>query len=60
MFSKMIRKTREQGEQDKTGGFKQTITVSEMLPLVDQSWLQDSDGHRFTSEFRLVAVDLAQ
>jgi hypothetical protein len=59
VFSKIIRKTRDLSEQDKTGDPKQNVTVSEMLPLVDQSWLQDSEGHRFTSEFRLVVVDLA-
>jgi hypothetical protein len=34
------------------------ITVSEMLPASDQTWLPDAEGNRYTSELRMVAVDL--
>jgi hypothetical protein len=33
------------------------ITISEMLPTPDQTWLLDADGNRYTSELRIVAVD---
>ena len=31
---------------------------TEMLPAPDDCWLTDQDGHHYTSELRLVAVDL--
>ena len=34
------------------------VTVAEMLPGPDQTWLTDASGRRYTSELRLVAVDL--
>lgn len=37
----------------------QDIVVSEMLPGHDAMWLADADGARYSSEFRLVAVDRA-
>jgi hypothetical protein len=33
------------------------IHFTEMLPGPDQCWLHDSDGHRYASELRIVAVD---
>ncbi|MGW2182445.1 lantibiotic dehydratase [Streptomyces sp. NPDC001732] len=35
------------------------LTVTEMLPDREHLWLPDADGDRYTSEFRLVAVDRA-
>lgn len=35
----------------------QVVSVSEMLPAVDHTWLPDAQGHTYTSEFRIVAVD---
>jgi hypothetical protein len=35
----------------------QRIELSEMLPDLEQLWLEDADGARYTSELRLVAVD---
>jgi len=29
-----------------------------MLPAPDQTWLPDAEGNRYTSELRMVAVDL--
>lgn len=34
-----------------------TVTVVEMLPAHDDSWLTDHEGNRYTSEFRLTWVD---
>lgn len=36
-----------------------SVTISEMLPRMDQLWLPDAEGRRYTSELRFVAVDLA-
>jgi hypothetical protein len=37
-----------------------TLDVSEMLPTPEQAWLTDRDGHRYTSELRMVAVDASE
>jgi hypothetical protein len=50
MAAKLIRRTAEQ-----VGA---AVTFSEMLPCADQTWLPDAEGRTYTSEFRLVAVDL--
>jgi hypothetical protein len=34
-----------------------SISVSEMLPSVDEVWLPDAEGKRYTCELRIVAVD---
>lgn len=34
-----------------------TVKVAEMMPDLDQLWLTDADGGRYTSELRLTAVD---
>jgi hypothetical protein len=31
-----------------------------MIPRLDQTWLPDAEGRRYTSEFRIVAVDQAR
>ncbi len=36
------------------------LTVSEMLPDLEDLWLTDGDGERYTAELRLVAVDPIQ
>ena len=33
------------------------LTVSEMLPNPEQTWLRDDAGNSYTSELRLIAVD---
>lgn len=35
------------------------ITISEMLPSPEQSWLRDGEGTRYTCELRMVTVDLS-
>ena len=37
-----------------------TVTVVEMLPDPDQTWLTDAEGQRYTAELRLVAADQRQ
>lgn len=39
------------------GGEAARISLSEMLPNPDQSWLTDAKGNLYTSELRIVAVD---
>ncbi|HET6980481.1 MAG TPA: lantibiotic dehydratase [Pyrinomonadaceae bacterium] len=39
------------------GSGKQQISVSEMLPTIDQVWLPDANDRRYTSELRMVIVD---
>jgi hypothetical protein len=52
IFAKCIRRTVQSSAP------QQSIAVTEMLPGPDQSWLSDALGQRYTSELRLVAVDL--
>lgn len=34
-----------------------TVSISEMLPDLDELWLGDAEGRRYTSELRIVAID---
>jgi hypothetical protein len=38
---------------------EELIGASEMLPQHEESWLSDADGRRYASEFRIVALDIA-
>ena len=51
MFTKKVRRMLEQDTPDSP------ITVTEMYPTIDQIWLPDAGGQRYTSELRMVAVD---
>jgi hypothetical protein len=52
IFARLARKTVDQiGERTR-------IVVTEMLPGTDQVWLRDKEGNRYTSELRIVAVDM--
>jgi hypothetical protein len=51
ILAKMIRRTAETGQDAE-------FAITEMLPSHDEIWLPDSKGQRFTSEFRIVALDL--
>jgi DNA-binding CsgD family transcriptional regulator len=53
VLAKMVRRTVEEGG----GG---SIVLSEMKPEVGEAWLPDVAGQRYTSEFRIVAFDLAR
>jgi len=39
------------------GSQRSLVQFSEMLPSADNLWLTDAEGHRYTSEIRIVAVD---
>jgi hypothetical protein len=52
IFAKVIRQVSRQ--PDANG----SITLTEMLPTPDQTWLPDAEGHHYTSELRMTAVDL--
>jgi hypothetical protein len=54
MFAKTIRRTIETGKPD------QVITVTEMIPGTDQTWLPDAAAQTYTCEFRLVARHLEE
>ena len=54
IFCKMLRRTLEANSPDAT------FDITEMLPASDQVWLTDAAGERYTSELRIVAVDLAR
>ncbi|HET6865796.1 MAG TPA: lantibiotic dehydratase [Solirubrobacteraceae bacterium] len=43
--------------QAQTRAPRSVIRFTEMLPTPDQCWLTDTEGNRFVSELRLVAVD---
>ncbi|MDQ3804643.1 MAG: lantibiotic dehydratase family protein [Acidobacteriota bacterium] len=51
IFAKVVRRTKDSEHAESL------ITISEMHPVHEQSWLPDAEGQRFTSEFRIVAVD---
>ena len=50
LLAKLIRRT---AEADPAG----SVRITEMLPDLDQLWLPDADGERYSCEFRMVAVD---
>src|SRR6202040_1070358 len=49
LFAKHIRQTQAAGQGE--------FTVTEMLPDLDQLWLTDREGRRYSSELRIVAYD---
>jgi hypothetical protein len=51
IFAKYVRLSEERGFA------QQAITLSEMLPAIDQAWLPDAEGNLYTSEFRIISVD---
>jgi hypothetical protein len=51
LLAKVVRQTHEQSDEGAL------IALSEMMPRHDQVWLPDAEGQRYTSEFRIVAVD---
>ncbi|HEX6290382.1 MAG TPA: lantibiotic dehydratase [Herpetosiphonaceae bacterium] len=53
ILSRMIRRTVEHAGPDAR------VTCSEMLPMPDQTWLADAQGQHYTSELRIVGVDLS-
>jgi hypothetical protein len=51
IMSKIIRRSAE------GGAATSPVTLTEMLPGKNDTWLIDRDGNRYTSELRIVAVD---
>jgi hypothetical protein len=51
LISRSLRRAR------RSAGADATVTVTEMLPAPDQTWLTDAQGQRYTTELRVVAVD---
>jgi hypothetical protein len=56
-FAKVIRRTAENSRSQGVDASQQLISVTEMLPNPDQTWLTDAQGNRYTSEFRIIALD---
>jgi hypothetical protein len=54
ILARAIRKAREKDQTNSS-----LISLTEMVPEHAQTWLSDSRGNHYTSELRLVAVDLA-
>jgi hypothetical protein len=52
VLAKLVRKLRRERGGDAR------LTLVEMLPTIEHTWLVDAEGRRFTSELRLAAVDL--
>jgi hypothetical protein len=53
ILAKMVRRAVEKNGPDAL------ISVSEMIPAADETWLPDREGRHYTSEFRVIAVDLS-
>ena len=53
ILSKMVRRTIDNSPSDAL------ISMSEMLPGLNQCWLPDAEGNVYTCELRMVAVDAA-
>ena len=54
LLAKLMRRTAEKG------GREMQAVFTEMLPGVEQSWLPDAEGRRYTCELRITAVDQAR
>ncbi|HEX8556617.1 MAG TPA: lantibiotic dehydratase [Pyrinomonadaceae bacterium] len=53
IFARFVRRSAE------AGGADALITLSEMLPAQEDLWLPDAEGRRYTSELRMVTLDLS-
>jgi hypothetical protein len=54
IFIKMVRRMLA------SAGKEGRVTLTEMLPVPEQAWLQDAQGRTYTSELRMVAWDLME
>jgi len=50
LLAKSIRKTADAGADE-------NVIVAEILPDIDNLWLRDAGGARYTAELRMIAVD---
>lgn len=55
IFSREVRRA-----VDRSQGGPASIRLSEMVPEPEETWLPDREGNLYTSELRMVAVDLAK
>lgn len=53
IFARIINRTAERC------GDARSIAVTEMIPTHEQAWLHDAEGRFYTSELRMIAVDLS-
>jgi hypothetical protein len=53
IFARLVRRMMERGDGTAL------ISISEMMPAPDETWLTDAVGRRYTSELRFVAVDMS-
>jgi len=51
ILAKIVRRAAE------TGGESASIALTEMLPYINQTWLEDAEGNHYASELRIIAVD---
>lgn len=52
ILSKLVRNTAKSGRPDTT------VSVTEMLPRIEESWLVDAEGRHYTSELRIAALEM--
>jgi Lantibiotic dehydratase, N terminus len=52
LFSRIVRRILASSKPE------DLVTISEMLPTPQQTWLWDAQGRRYTSEFRITILDL--
>jgi len=53
IFTRIVRRTKECDHP------APLITLTEMFPSHEDLWLPDAEGHRYTSELRMVALDIS-
>jgi hypothetical protein len=54
LLAKIVRRQAQEGSE------AATIAFSEMVPAFEQLWLPDAEDNRYTSELRIIALDLAE
>jgi len=53
IFTRIVRRTKD-GDHPAP-----LITLTEMFPSHEELWLPDAEGRRYTSELRMVALDIS-
>jgi aspartyl/asparaginyl-tRNA synthetase len=54
MFARSVR------QMEESDSAAPQISIAEMIPRLDQTWLPDAQGQHYTSELRIIAVDQAR
>jgi hypothetical protein len=52
LLAKLVRRTCDLDDSD------EQLFITEMVPTLDRTWLEDAEGRRYTSELRIAALDL--